>query len=115
MLVTPKCSLRTVNPATVVANQRKGCNRENAGRSICSAFHHKTHNGIGTPICSCRVIIHSIAYVSYTVNNYTATTDRGSDAVVGLVVERAANAAAGVLPITAFPLVCDDSGRIYGA
>src|ERR1035438_3014852 len=42
----------------------------------------------------------SIAHLSYTVNNYAAATDRGSDAVVGLVVERAANAAAGVLPIT---------------
>ena len=38
--------------------------------------------------------------MSYTVNNYAATTDRGSDAVLGLVVERAANVAAGVLPVT---------------
>jgi hypothetical protein len=68
MLVTPKCSVRTVNPATAVANQRKVRNRENAGRSICSAFHHRTHNGIGTPICSCRVIVYSIAYRDYTVN-----------------------------------------------
>ena len=37
-------------PATVVANQRNVFNRENAGRNICSAFHHKSHNGIGTPI-----------------------------------------------------------------
>src|SRR5208283_2057126 len=71
MLVTPKCSVRTVNPATAVANQRKVRNRENAGRSICSALHHKTHNGIGTPICSCRVIVDSIAYTSYTVNMST--------------------------------------------
>jgi hypothetical protein len=34
---------------------------------------------------------------------------------VGLVVERAADAAAGVLPTTYFPLVCDGSGRLYGA
>src|ERR1035438_9791246 len=57
----------------------------------------------------------SIAHLSYTVNNYAATTDRGSDAVVGLVVERAANVAAGVLPITDVSLVCYDRGRIYGA
>ena len=68
MLVTPRCSVRTEKPATVVANQRNVGNRENAGRSICSAFHHKTHNGIGTPICSCRVIIDSIAYIGYAVN-----------------------------------------------
>ena len=57
----------------------------------------------------------SIAARCYTVNNYAAATDRGSDAVVGLVVERAANVAAGVLPITDVSLVCYDRGRIYGA
>jgi hypothetical protein len=76
MLVTPRCSVRTVNPATVVANQRNVGNRENAGRNICSAFHHKTHNGIGTPICSCRVIVHSIAYISYTVNMATTRIEQ---------------------------------------
>jgi hypothetical protein len=68
MLVTPRCSVRTVNPATVVANQRNARNRENAGRNMCSAFHHETHNGIGTPICSCRVIVYIIAGIGYTVN-----------------------------------------------
>jgi hypothetical protein len=68
MLVTPKSSVRTVKPATAVANHRKVRSRENAGRSICSAFHHKTHNGTDFPICNCRVIIYSIAYIGYTVN-----------------------------------------------
>src|SRR5450432_803475 len=72
MLVTPKCSVRTVNPATVVANQRNVCNRENAGRNICSAFHHKTHNGIGTPICGCRVIVFIVALYCYN-SNMTVT------------------------------------------
>ena len=90
MLVTPKCSLRTVNPATVVANQRKVCNRENAGRSICSAFHHKTHNGIGTPICSCRVIIYSIAYVSYTVNMAKTRIEQISNRIERIKTELAA-------------------------
>jgi hypothetical protein len=75
-LVTPRCSVRTVNPATVVANQRKVGNRENAGRNMRSAFHHMTHNGIGTPICSCRVIIDSIAYIGYTVNMATTRIEQ---------------------------------------
>src|ERR1035441_7413452 len=64
---------------------------------------------------SCLRHIYSIADVGYTVNSYAAATDWGSDAVVGLVVERAANVAAGVLPITDVSLVCYDRGWIYGA
>ena len=54
----------------------------------------------------------SIAVICYTVNNYAAATDRGSDAVVGLVVERAANVAARVLPITGVSEVVNRSEAI---
>jgi hypothetical protein len=47
MLVTPKSSVRTVKPATAVANHIKVRSRENAGRTSCSALHHKSHNGTG--------------------------------------------------------------------
>jgi hypothetical protein len=47
MLVTPKCSVRTAKPATTVANHKNVRSRVNAGCTVCSAFHHKTHNGIG--------------------------------------------------------------------
>jgi|ERR1035438_9221314 len=76
MLETPRCSVRTVKPATVVANQKNARNRENAGCKRCSAFHHKTHNGIGTPIFSCRVIVYSVADISYTVNMATTRIEQ---------------------------------------
>ena len=47
MLVTPSLSVRTVKPATAVANQRKVCRRENAGRSRQIAFHQLIHSDIG--------------------------------------------------------------------
>src|ERR1035438_3545465 len=90
MLVTPRCSVRTVNPATVVANQRKVGNRENAGRNMRSAFHHMTHNGIGTPICSCRVIIYSIAYIGYTVNMAKTRSEQGHNRIERIKTELAA-------------------------
>ena len=39
MLVTPRNSVRTVMPATTVANHMKLRRRENAGRSNWIAFH----------------------------------------------------------------------------
>ena len=47
MLDTPRSSVRTVKPATAVANHKKVRIRENAGRTSCSALHHKIHNGTG--------------------------------------------------------------------
>ena len=51
MLVTPSMSMRTAKPATVVANQRKVCRRENAGRSRQIAFHQCIHSDIGPTRC----------------------------------------------------------------
>ncbi len=48
MLVTPSSSMRTVRPATAVANQRKVRRREKAGRSRPIAFHQEIHSGIPT-------------------------------------------------------------------
>ena len=48
MLVTPSTvHVRTVKPATAVANQRKVCRRENAKRSCQIAFHQCIHSDIG--------------------------------------------------------------------
>ncbi len=46
MLVTPSSSVRTVKPATAVANHMKLRRRENAGRSNQSAFHQAIHRDI---------------------------------------------------------------------
>ncbi len=46
MLVTPNRSVRTVTPATTVANHMKLRRRENAGRSNHIAFHQAVHSGI---------------------------------------------------------------------
>jgi hypothetical protein len=46
MLVTPRCSVRTVRPATTVANHRKLRGRENAGRSSQIAFHQATQSAM---------------------------------------------------------------------
>jgi hypothetical protein len=51
MLVTPSMSVRTVKPATAVANQRKLRRRENAGRSRQIAFHQSIHSDIGPARC----------------------------------------------------------------
>jgi hypothetical protein len=46
MLVTPSKSVRTVKPATQVANHRKVRKREQAGRSSQIALHQWIHNFI---------------------------------------------------------------------
>ena len=51
MLVTPSNSVRTVKPATAVANHRKVRRRENAGRSSQIAFHQFVHSDIGPARC----------------------------------------------------------------
>ena len=51
MEVTPSMSVRTVKPATPVANHRKVCRRENAGRSRQIAFHQCSHSDIGLARC----------------------------------------------------------------
>ena len=51
MEVTPSMSVRTVKPATAVANHRKVCRRENAGRSRQIAFHQCSHSDIGLARC----------------------------------------------------------------
>ena len=51
MLVTPSMSVRTVKPATAVANQKKVCRRENAGRSRQIAFHQLIQSDIGPARC----------------------------------------------------------------
>ena len=47
MEVTPSKSARAVKPATAVANQRKVCRRENAGRRRQIALHQCIHRDIG--------------------------------------------------------------------
>ena len=47
MLVTPSNSVRTVKPATAVANHIKLRRRENAGRSNQIASHQCIHSDIG--------------------------------------------------------------------
>jgi len=49
MLVTPSNSVRTVMPATMVANHMKARKRENAGRSDWIAFHQGPHSDSGCP------------------------------------------------------------------
>src|SRR5664279_935625 len=49
MLLTPSVSMRTVIPATMVANHMKVLKRENAGRSSWIAFHHKPHSDSDRP------------------------------------------------------------------
>src|SRR5215469_3332140 len=51
MEVTPSSSVRTVKPATAVANHRKVRRRENAGRSSQIAFHQSAHSDIGPTRC----------------------------------------------------------------
>jgi hypothetical protein len=46
MLVTPSSSVRTVKPATAVANHMKLRRRENAGRSNRIASHQAIHSDI---------------------------------------------------------------------
>ena len=48
MLVTPSRSVRTVKPATAVANHRKLRRRENAGRSNQITSHQAIHSGMAT-------------------------------------------------------------------
>jgi hypothetical protein len=49
MLVTPSNSVRTVKPATEVANHMKLRRRENAGRSSQIVFHQEIHSAIVAP------------------------------------------------------------------
>jgi hypothetical protein len=51
MEVTPSNSVRTVKPATAVANHKKVRRRENAGRSIQIASHQIIHSDIGPTRC----------------------------------------------------------------
>ena len=46
MLVTPSSSVRTLKPATAVANQMKLRRRENAGRTNQIASHQAIHSDI---------------------------------------------------------------------
>jgi len=46
MLVTPRESVRTVKPATVIANHMKARRRENAGRSNQIASHQAIQSDI---------------------------------------------------------------------
>ena len=48
MLVTPSSSVRTLRPATAVANQSKVRRRENAGRSNQIASPQGIHSAIAT-------------------------------------------------------------------
>lgn len=51
MLVTPSSSVRTVKPATAVANHKKVRRRVNAGRSNQITFHQGIHSDIVPPVC----------------------------------------------------------------
>jgi len=64
MLVTPAISVRTVRPATMVANHKKLLSREKAGRRGRMASHQKIHNDSGPDVCTCASMINSaVAYV----------------------------------------------------
>ena len=51
MEVAPDISVRTVKPAMAIANQRKVCRRENAGRNSPIAFHQSIYSDMGMPRC----------------------------------------------------------------
>ena len=72
MLVTPSSSVRTVKPATAVANHRKQRRRENAGRSSQIALYQGIHSDIAPPVRCCQ---HSIACVCYTYDKQTPRAD----------------------------------------
>jgi hypothetical protein len=52
--------VRTVKPATAVANQRKVRRRENAGRSCQIALHQGIHSAIGA--CSLPLLKNDVRY-----------------------------------------------------
>jgi len=56
---TPSKSVRTVKPATAVANHMKLRRRENAGRNSQIAFHQGIHSDI-VPSCSLLSIEYSM-------------------------------------------------------
>ena len=64
MLVTPSNSVRTVMPATMVANHMKARKRENAGRSDWIAFHQEPHSDSGCPRSN--MVISTIVLVRFT-------------------------------------------------
>jgi hypothetical protein len=64
MLVTPASSVRTVRPATAVANHKKVLTREKAKRKGRMASHHEFHNDGGRIGCMIASMINSmVAYV----------------------------------------------------
>ena len=55
MLVTPRCSVRSVMPSTHTANHKKVRDRENAGRSNSRVFHQSRHSCKGRFSHSCSI------------------------------------------------------------